>query len=138
MSKPILLLLLVTLSLTVCSQSANKCNNAKIQNKPAKEVVATEKKYKVTFIELGSVKCIPCKEMQKVIKSIEAKYGTQIKIIFYDVWTKEGKPFGDVYKINGIPAQVFLDENGNEFFRHEGFFPEKELIAVLKTKSVTD
>ena len=27
-------------------------------------------KYKVTFIELGSVKCIPCQQMQPVMKSV--------------------------------------------------------------------
>ena len=43
-------------------------------------------KPKVTFIELGSVNCIPCKQMQPVMKSIEEKYGEQIKVIFYDVW----------------------------------------------------
>ena len=92
--------------------------------------------YKVTFIELGSVRCIPCQKMQVVMKSIEKNYGKQVNIIFYDVWTPEGKPFAQVYKINAIPTQVFLDEKGKEFFRHEGYFPEEELVKVLKTKDV--
>jgi len=91
---------------------------------------------KVTFIELGSVRCIPCQKMQAVMKSIEKNYGSQVNIIFYDVWTPEGKPFAEVYKINAIPTQVFLDENGKEYFRHEGYFPEEELVKVLKTKGV--
>ncbi|MGV6829162.1 MAG: hypothetical protein ACWA45_07160 [Flavobacteriales bacterium] len=48
-------------------------------------------KAEVTFIELGSVRCIPCQKMQKVIKKVEEKYPTQVKTIFYDVWTDEGK-----------------------------------------------
>lgn len=32
-----------------------------------------EVKTKVTFIELGSVKCIPCKMMQPVMKNIKKK-----------------------------------------------------------------
>jgi thioredoxin 1 len=92
--------------------------------------------YKVTFIELGSVRCIPCQKMQVVMKSIEKNYGRQVNIIFHDVWTPEGKPFVEVYKINAIPTQVFLDEKGKEFFRHEGYFPEEELVKVLKTKGV--
>ena len=51
----------------------------------------TETKFKVTFIELGSVRCIPCKKMQPVIKSIEEKYSKQVNVIFYDVWTPDGK-----------------------------------------------
>ncbi len=40
---------------------------------------------KVTFIELGSVNCIPCEAMQPIMKRIEKKYGEQVKVIFYDV-----------------------------------------------------
>ena len=93
-------------------------------------------KYKVTFIELGSVRCIPCQQMQSVMKSIGKKYGNQVKVVFHDVWTPEGKPFGKQYNIEAIPTQVFLDEEGKEFSRHVGFFPEEELVKVLKSKGV--
>lgn len=75
-------------------------------------------KPKVTSIELGSVNCIPCKAMQPVMKAVEEKYGEQVKVIFYDVWTKEQKKFAEKYKVKLIPTQVFLDENGKEFHRH--------------------
>jgi len=91
---------------------------------------------KVTFIELGSVNCIPCKAMQPVMKAVEEKYGEQVKVIFYDVWTKEQKKFAEKYKIKLIPTQVFLDENGKEFHRHEGFYPEAEIDKVLQSKGV--
>ena len=38
--------------------------------------------YLVTFIELGSVRCIPCQQMQPVMKSVEEKYGEQVKVFF--------------------------------------------------------
>jgi len=95
---------------------------------------SAQEKPKVTFIELGSVKCIPCQKMQKVIKQVENKYPKQVKTIFYDVWTKEGEPYGDIYKVDLIPTQVFLDENGVEYFRHEGFFEFKELEKILLQK----
>lgn len=88
-------------------------------------------RYKVTFIELCSVRCIPCQQMQSVMKSIEKKYANQVKIVFHDVWTPEGKPFGKQYGVEAIPTQIFLDENGKEFSRYVGFFPEEELIKVL-------
>jgi thioredoxin 1 len=95
-----------------------------------------EIKPKVTFIELGSVNCIPCKQMQPVMKAIEAKYGEQVKVIFYDVWTKEQKQYAQLYKIKLIPTQVFLDENGKEFHRHEGFYPEAEIDKLLQSKGL--
>lgn len=91
---------------------------------------------RVTFVELGSVNCIPCKKMQPVMKAIEEKYSPHVKVVFYDVWTKEQKPFAQKYGIRLIPTQVFLDENGKEFFRHEGFFPEEEIQKVLKGRGV--
>jgi thioredoxin 1 len=87
---------------------------------------------KITFVELGSVKCIPCKAMQPVMESIEKKYGDQINVVFYDVWKEDQKKYAQEYKIKLIPTQVFLNEDGTEIFRHEGFFPEKEIDAFLQ------
>ncbi|MCK9211909.1 MAG: thioredoxin family protein [Ignavibacteriaceae bacterium] len=95
-----------------------------------------QSKPKVTFIELGSVKCIPCKQMQPVMKAIEKNYGEQVKVVFYDVWTPEQKPYAKRYGIKLIPTQVFLDEKGKEFFRHEGFYPEKEIDKLLLSKGI--
>ncbi|HQK72015.1 MAG TPA: hypothetical protein PL101_12990, partial [Bacteroidales bacterium] len=51
--------------------------------KADKNNTGSEKKtYKVTFIELGSVRCIPCQQMQPIMKSIQEKYGDQVKVVF--------------------------------------------------------
>jgi thioredoxin 1 len=99
-------------------------------------VLAQKDKAKVTFVELGSVNCIPCKQMQPVMKAIEEKYGEQIKIVFYDVWQKDQKHFAIDYKIQLIPTQVFLDADGKEFYRHEGFFPEEEIHTLLQSRGL--
>jgi thioredoxin 1 len=91
---------------------------------------------KVTFIELGSVRCIPCMKMQIIMREIEREYGDQVRIIFYDVWTDAGKPYAQQYRIRVIPTQVFLDRDGNEYFRHEGYFPKEDLIQVLRFKGI--
>jgi thioredoxin 1 len=90
----------------------------------------------VTFIELGSIRCIPCRMMQPVMKSIEEKYADQVKIVFHDVWTPRGQPFAVQYGIRLIPTQVFLDKNGKEFFRHEGYFPEAEIDKLLQKQGL--
>ncbi len=105
----------------------------KTEAKPAKQETRT---IKVTFIELGSIKCIPCKMMQPIMKEIEEEYKGQVKIVFYDVWTSEGKPYARKYGIRVIPTQVFLNKDGTEYFRHEGFFAKDELIKVLKRQGV--
>jgi len=104
--------------------------------KVAKESKITENKVLVTFIELGSVNCIPCKMMQPVMKKVEAEFNGQVKVIFYDVWTKMGEPYGQQYGIRAIPTQVFLDAEGKEFYRHQGYFPYEELVKILEKKGV--
>ncbi len=95
-----------------------------------------EGKYLVTFVELGSVRCVPCRMMQPIMDEIEKEYSDQVKVVFHDVWTKEGQPFAKKYRIRVIPTQVFLDKEGKEYFRHEGFFPKEELVKVLRMKGV--
>ena len=89
---------------------------------------------KLTFIELGSVNCIPCKMMQPVMKAVEEEFGEQLKVLSYDVW-KDNAP-AKKYGIRLIPTQVFLDETGEEFFRHEGFFPKKNIEKLLVEKGL--
>jgi thioredoxin 1 len=122
--------------LVSCGQNSNITDKVNGSGVSSTDNQTIEKKFKVTFIELGSVNCIPCKMMQKVMNSIETKYSNDVKVVFYDVWTEEGKPYGTKYGIAAIPTQIFLDETGKEYFRHEGFFPEAELVKVLQKKGI--
>ena len=116
-------------SIIACSEeTAAQDNQVKIES---------QSKTKITFVELGSVKCVPCIQMQPIMKSVEEKYGEQIKVIFYDVWTDEGHKYAEIYKIQLIPTQVFLDENEKEIFRHIGFFPEGEIDKFLQEQGLT-
>jgi len=91
-------------------------------------------KYKVTFIELGANACIPCRQMQPIMREIAAEYPGQVLVVFYDVW-KNPAP-AEYYKIQLIPTQVFIDEHGSELFRHVGFFPKEEIVKLLKGHGV--
>jgi thioredoxin 1 len=90
----------------------------------------------VTFIEIGAAKCVPCKAMQPIMKEVAEEYKGQVKVVFHDVWTPKGKEDGMKYNIRIIPTQVFLDKNGKEYYRHEGFFPKDEVVRVIKMQGV--
>jgi len=132
----IIFLLIVLLIEISCGQISNSTAKIRSSAKSSEDSNTIVKSYKVTFIELGSVKCIPCQQMQSVMKSIETKYGKEVKVDFHDVWTETGKPFGLKYGIEAIPTQVFLDETGKEYYRHVGYFPEEDLVKILLMKGV--
>ena len=35
-----------------------------------------------------------------------------------------------------IPTLIFIDANGKEVFRHEGFMPKEDIVAKLKEMGV--
>ena len=105
---------------------------------PEKKPADVEKKKMpvVTFVEIGSVNCIPCRAMQPIMKAVEEEFGEQLKVVFHDVWTPEGKMDAAKYNIRVIPTQVFLNQDGNEYFRHEGYFPQEGVVEILKRGGV--
>ncbi len=72
--------------------------------------------------------------MQPVMERVRDNYKDQVDVVFYDVWTPEQQKYSQEYKIRVITTQVFLDTKGNEYYRHEGFFPYEELEKVLLMK----
>ena len=91
-------------------------------------------KHKVTFIELGADRCIPCRKMQPIMKEVAAEYPDRVLVVFYDVW-KNAAP-AEYYRIQLIPTQVFIDQKGKEIFRHVGLFPKEEILGMLKEKGI--
>jgi thioredoxin 1 len=128
---------LICFSILVAAILLLSCNKNDVKseanNKSKNQVVNNG--YKIEFVELGSVKCIPCKKMQPIMRSIEKKYDGQVKITFYDVWEDDSpaKKFG----IELIPTQVFLDAKENEIMRHQGFFAEEEIDKFLQSQGLT-
>jgi thioredoxin 1 len=89
---------------------------------------------KVTFLELGSDRCIPCRQMQPIMKELAAAFPEDILVVFYDVW--EDPAPARKYKVQLIPTQIFLDAEGKEFFRHMGLFAKEEILKVLEKKGL--
>ncbi len=82
------------------------------------------------LIEIGSVTCIPCKMMKPILDELRQEYSGRLQVDFIDV--EVDRAASREYRIRVIPTQVFLDANGNELFRHEGFFPKEEILAKWK------
>ena len=63
---------------SACGHKSNQERKDKTQFQVTTDAIDSVKNYKVTFIELGSVRCIPCRQMQAVMESVKAKYGNEV------------------------------------------------------------
>nr|WP_320192542.1 thioredoxin family protein [uncultured Desulfobacter sp.] len=100
----------------------------------AQDFSKVPEKGKVTMVDLGAKKCIPCKMMAPIMEKLEKAYEGKAHIVFIDVWkNREQAPrFG----IRAIPTQIFFNENGEEVWRHEGFLEEKIIVERLTKMGV--
>jgi len=94
------------------------------------QAVASQPAALPRMVDLGSDKCIPCKEMAPILVELRREYAGKATIDFIDVW-KDPKT-ADPYDVRIIPTQVFFDRRGREVWRHEGFLSKEEIIAQLK------
>jgi len=78
------------------------------------------------LIDFGAGKCATCKMMNGILEELTAEHGDQINISFVDVW--EDEEAAEKHSIRMIPTQVFLDTEGNELFRHEGFISKEDIL----------
>ncbi len=89
---------------------------------------------KVTMVDIGAKKCMPCKMMAPIIEELEKEYKDRAAIIFVDVW--ENPAAGKQYRIRLIPTQIFYTAEGKEVLRHEGFMDKAAIVAELEKLGV--
>lgn len=134
----------ILIGLSACNESSSEGKSQRVETKRGdlsdgkrdSESKSGKGDLKVIFVELGSVNCIPCRMMQPIMEDIKNEYRGQVRVVFYDVNTSAGRIWAIHYEIRVIPTQVFLDKNGEEFFRHEGFFPKDKIVKILRQRGV--
>ncbi len=89
---------------------------------------------KVTMVDIGAKKCIPCKMMAPIIEELQKEYKDRAAIIFIDVW--ENPAAAKQYRIQLIPTQIFYTAEGKEVSRHEGFMDKAAIVAELEKLGV--
>lgn len=82
------------------------------------------------MLDLGSDKCLPCREMAPILAELKREYAGKADIEFIDMlkFPQHAEPFG----VRVIPTQIFYDREGKEVWRHEGFLSKVEIVAKLK------
>ena len=85
---------------------------------------------KPTILAFGMSHCYSCIAMSKVFSDVlEAHPEYQIYAIDGQ---KERLVSRDIYKLKEMPAQIFLNAEGEEIFRHTGAYKKAVLAIILK------
>jgi len=103
-----------------------------LRNRPRAENPPTRTEIRVAealpgLLDLGADKCIPCKAMVPILAELEAGLAGRLNVEFIDVWQNPAEARD--YHIKLIPTQIFFDAQGQELFRHEGFFARDDILA---------
>jgi thioredoxin 1 len=81
------------------------------------------------LVELGGEKCIPCRQMAPILEEVGKAYAGRLIVEKLDV--QKDASLGRQWKVRVIPTQVFLDAQGKEIARHEGFLEREAILAQL-------
>ena len=100
----------------------------------AEAVPPTPKGALPRLVDLGADKCIPCIQMAPILAELKAEYAGQFQVDFIDVWKNPGA--AQEHGVQMIPTQIFFDAEGNERFRHVGFFSKEDILATWKELGV--
>lgn len=88
------------------------------------------------FVEVGAESCVPCKMMQPILDQLREEYEDDLEVVMADV--HKDPELGRKYNVRSIPTQIIYDTEGNEVFRHIGFWPKDEIDAKLKELGIID
>ncbi|MFC1958909.1 thioredoxin family protein [Chloroflexota bacterium] len=121
-------LLIILLMLTCFSFLLSGCGeNNDLTSTSLKQAVSNGKP---TLAEFGRGICIPCKEMKPILEELSIEYKGKLDVVIVEV--DDNVDLTRQFGIMMIPTQIFLDSDGEEVFRHVGFYPKEEIIVQLK------
>lgn len=72
--------------------------------------------------------------MAPILEELKREYADVFKTEFIDVWQNPAP--AQKYGIRVIPTQIFLDAEGKELFRHEGYFSKEDILAKWRELGV--
>ncbi len=127
--KKILFLLLSAIIFVSCS------NKSEQQEKKSDENIETATDIEIEkpmVLDFSAEWCVWCKKLEPTLKELEKKYNGSVE--FQTIDTDKESQLATTYKIKGLPTLVFINKNGEEVGRIEGFTSaeniEKEIAKI--------
>lgn len=85
-------------------------------------------------VEFGGARCIPCMNMQPVLKDLQALLSKRARVVNF--WIQPNPEVARRHQIMVMPTQVIFDARGREIFRHMGYFAKPDFEKALKEKGL--
>ena len=115
----------------VVSDSWTKQQAANAKDNPLDKVRASGKP---TLAIFSASSCCGPDKMIPIRDALLKKYDTKINIVYIE--PRKEQILATRYGIRAIPTQVFYDNSGKEFYRHSGFYSEKDITDKLSEMRV--
>lgn len=81
-----------------------------------------------------STMCMDCQKLKKLINEIEPNYKERINFLIINALEKDRKVQSDIkkYGITLVPTMIFIDRNGNQTNKIEGYIEKEKLITEIE------
>lgn len=86
------------------------------------------------MVDFGAEGCGPCDMMTPILAELQTELAGKCTVLFLPV--REQPLVAARYGIRSIPVQVFFDAQGQEVFRHTGFFSKQQILGQLAEMGV--
>jgi thioredoxin 1 len=83
-----------------------------------------------TGLDLGSDTCVPCQMMMPSFDELEKELKGKANVILLQI--ADYRALANEYKVRVIPTQIFFDQNGKQYWRHEGFLSKEDILKKLR------
>lgn len=87
-------------------------------------------------LDFGRGTCVPCRKMTPILEGLAREFDGRVVIKIIDIGEAAGRDLSRAFDIRLIPTQIFIDAEGGEVWRHEGFLPRDEIVGWLRQMGI--
>ena len=94
------------------------------------EIAEYRAKHLPMMLDFGKGWCKPCKAMAPDLEALHEELAGKVLVRFNNLETEE--ELAAQYRIRLMPTQVYLDGEGREVYRHEGYASKADILSDLE------
>lgn len=84
------------------------------------------------LVDIGSNSCVPCQMMAGELEELAQQYAGSVEVVILDVYDKANEALVRQVGVQVIPTQLFIDPDGKELARHEGYISKEDMVQMFQ------